>query len=306
MKILLTGGAGFIASHIAEAYISEGHEVLIVDDLSTGKKENIPGEAHFEEVDIRSKKLKKIIRDFKPEVLNHHAAQINLRYSLDHPVEDAQINIIGMLNVINLFREAGGKKIIFASSGGAIYGETDTIPTPEETIPRPTSPYGSAKFAGEMYLYNFYYVYDLPYIALRYSNVYGPRQDPSGEAGVVAIFISKILNGERPVIFGDGEQTRDFVFVKDVAEANLRALHSDYIGAVNIGTSRETSVNELFDIIASLLNYHEKPEYGPPVTGELKRSALDNTLASRVLGWEPHTSLREGIGETVQYFLHKK
>ncbi len=306
MRIIITGGAGFIASHIAEAYISEGHEVLIIDNLYSGNKNNIPREASFEEVDIRSKKLRKIFKEFKPDILNHHAAQINLRYSLEHPVEDADINIIGMLNLINTFKEVGGKKIIFASSGGAIYGETEIIPTPENTLPQPTSPYGTAKLAGEMYLYNFYYVYELPYIALRYSNVYGPRQDPSGEAGVVAIFISKILEGNKPTIFGDGEQTRDFVFVKDVAEANLRALGSSYVGKINIGTGIETSVNKLYSIIASLLNYKEKPEYGPPVAGELRRSALDNSFAKKILGWEPKTGITEGIGETIQFFLHKK
>ena len=306
MRVVITGGAGFIASHIAEAYLSEGHEVLIIDNFFTGKPENIPREANFEEMDIRSKKLKKILKEFKPEVINHHAAQINLRFSLEHPLEDADINIMGLLNLIEAFREAGGKKIIFASSGGAIYGETEDIPTPETHLPKPTSPYGTAKLAGEMYLYNNYYVHEIPYIALRYSNVYGPRQDPSGEAGVVAIFISKILDGKEPVIFGDGEQTRDFVFVKDIAEANLRALESDYVGEINIGTGKETSVNQLFEVIASLLNYNQKPRYDAPIPGELRRSALDNSLAKKILRWEPRTMLREGIGETIQFFLHKR
>ncbi len=306
MRVVITGGAGFIASHIAEAYLSEGHEVLIIDNFFTGKPENIPREANFEEMDIRSKKLKKILKEFKPEIINHHAAQINLRFSLEHPLEDADINIMGVLNLIEAFREAGGKKIIFASSGGAIYGETENIPTSETHLPKPTSPYGTAKLAGEMYLYNNYYVHEIPYIALRYSNVYGPRQDPSGEAGVVAIFISKILDGKEPVIFGDGEQTRDFVFVKDVAEANLRALESDYVGEINIGTGKETSVNQLFEVIASLLNYNKKPRYDAPIPGELRRSALDNSLAKKILGWEPRTTLREGIGETIQFFLHTR
>ncbi len=306
MRIILTGGAGFIGSHVAEAYLSEGHEVLIIDNLSTGKEENIPDGAKFEKIDIRSGKIKKIFRDFKPEILNHHAAQINLRYSIDHPVEDAEINILGMVNLLEAFREVNGKKVIFASSGGAMYGETEKIPTPEDHPPKPTSPYGTAKVTGEMYLYNYYYIHEIPYIALRYANVYGPRQDPSGEAGVVAIFISRILEGKTPRIYGDGEQTRDFVFVKDVAEANLRALSSDFVGGINIGTGRETSVNALFSEIASLLNYKEKPIYDDPIPGELRRSAIDNSIAKRVLGWEPRWRLREGLGETIQFFLHRR
>ncbi len=306
MKILLTGGAGFIGSHIAEAYIAEGHEVMIIDDLSHGKKENIPPEAEFVQIDIRSKKIEKIIKDFKPQVLNHHAAQINLRYSIEHPVEDAEINILGMLNLVEAFRKVGGKKVIFASSGGAIYGETDQIPSPETLFPSPLSPYGTAKLTGENYLRNFYLTYDLPYIALRYSNVYGPRQYPLGDAGVIAIFILKILEGETPVIYGDGTQTRDFIYVKDVAEANLRATDSDFCGEINIGTGKETSVNRLFEIISSILNYHGNPVHGEAVSGEVSRSALDNSLARKILNWEPKTNLREGIGETVQYFLHQR
>lgn len=304
MRILVTGGAGFIGSHVVDGYIDLGHEVVIVDDLSTGRKEFINPKAKFYQVDIRDKdKIEKIFKIEKPQILNHHAAQISVRVSVDDPNFDAQVNIIGLLNLLESAKKNKVKKIIFASSGGAVYGEAKKIPTPEDYQPlNPISPYGVSKLASEYYL-NFYHkTYGIEYFALRYANVYGPRQNPHGEAGVVAIFSLKLLKGENPIINGDGLQTRDYVYVGDVVEANKLALHSSVVGAFNIGTSQETSVLEIFKNLKEIIGSGLKAKHGPEKTGEQKRSCLDCELAKKVLGWSAKVNLKEGLVQTVKYF----
>ena len=250
MRILVTGGAGFIGSHVVDAYVQAGHDVLVVDNLSTGKRENLPVQARFVEADIQDPAVRQLIVLEKIEIVSHHAAQMDVRRSVADPLYDARVNILGMLNVLEGAREAHVKKFIFASSGGAIYGEQEAFPAAEEHPTAPISPYGVSKRAGEHYLYFYRVEYGLPSIALRYANIYGPRQDPHGEAGVVAIFTQRLLAGEQPVINGDGKQTRDYVFVGDVAQANLAALQVDYDGPLNIGTGSETTVNQLFTLSA--------------------------------------------------------
>ncbi|OGG26455.1 UDP-glucose 4-epimerase [Candidatus Gottesmanbacteria bacterium RIFCSPLOWO2_01_FULL_39_12b] len=304
MKIVVTGGAGFIASHIVDAYISQGHNVVVVDDLSTGKKEFVSQKARFYQVDIRdNEKIEKIFKKEKPEVLNHHAAQISVRNSVDNPQFDAEVNIIGLLNLLEAGRKTGVRKVIFASSGGVVYGEASKLPTPESYTPlQPLSPYGVTKLVSEHYL-NFYdKTYNLPYVALRYANVYGPRQNPHGEAGVVAIFSLKLLRGEIPTINGDGFQTRDYIYVGDVVEANIKALETANIGAFNIGTGIETNVVEIFEEIKRCVGSDINANYGPEKTGEQKRSSLDNKLALEKLSWSPKVFLAEGIKKTVDYF----
>ena len=304
MKIVVTGGAGVIASHIVDAYISQGHNVVVVDDLSTGKKEFVSQKARFYQVDIRdNEKIEKIFKKEKPEVLNHHAAQISVRNSVDNPQFDAEVNIIGLLNLLEAGRKTGVRKVIFASSGGVVYGEASKLPTPESYTPlQPLSPYGVTKLVSEHYL-NFYdKTYNLPYVALRYANVYGPRQNPHGEAGVVAIFSLKLLRGEIPTINGDGFQTRDYIYVGDVVEANIKALETANIGAFNIGTGIETNVVEIFEEIKRCVGSDINANYGPEKTGEQKRSSLDNKLALEKLSWSPKVFLAEGIKKTVDYF----
>ncbi len=246
MKILITGGAGFIGSHITDAAIDAGMEVVIIDNLFTGKKENLNPCAKFYLADIRHKDIADIFADEKPDVVCHHAAQVSVRNSVEDPCLDAEINVVGSINVIDNCKKFGVKKIVFASSGGAIYGEQEKFPAPEDHPARPDSPYGAAKLSVEHYLYIYKKVFGLKYIALRYSNVYGPRQDPHGEAGVVAIFTGKMLSGQTPFINGDGGQTRDYVYVKDVVQANMLAFQSDAEGPFNVGTGIETDVNRLY------------------------------------------------------------
>lgn len=307
MKILITGGAGFIASHVADKYIEAGHEVRIVDNLSSGNRGNINPKAMFSQVDINDKEaLAEVIEEFQPEVINHHAAQINVRVSVDNPELDAKINILGTINLLEIARHTSSvRHIIFASTGGAIYGDADIIPTPENYPAWPISPYGIAKLTVEHYLYYYHHLYKLGYTVLRYGNVYGPRQNPHGEAGVVAIFYNKAKAGESLRINGDGEQTRDFVYVGDVADANLKALEKMPVGSFNIGTSIKTSVNELTDgILATLPN---KPEvlHSPAKDGEQQTSCLDISKASQILEWKPSVNLAEGLSKTAEYFLNK-
>lgn len=304
MKILVTGGAGFIASHIVDAYIVDGHELVIMDDLSTGKKEFINPKARFYQVDIRNREeIETIIEKEKPHVINHHAAQISVRESVADPINDAQINILGFLNLLEAGRKNGLKKIILASSGGVVYGESSIIPTPESYTPlTPQSPYGITKLASEYYLNYFYQSFKIPFIALRYGNVYGPRQNPHGEAGVVAIFTLKLLIGETPIINGDGKQTRDYVYVGDVVEANRKALISDKTGAFNIGTSEETDVEEIFNTLKRLTGSNLEAKYGPAKAGEQKRCCLDCKLAAKILNWQVKTTFEEGLHQTVEYF----
>lgn len=304
MKILITGGAGFIASHIADAYIKLGHKVIVIDNLSTGRREFVNKKARFYKADIRARvEIERIIQSEQPEIINHHAAQISVRASVNDPLFDAQVNILGLLNLLEVGRKAKVAKIIFASSGGAIYGETNILPTPENFRPlQPLSPYGISKLTSEYYLNFYYQVYKIPYIALRYSNVYGPRQNPHGEAGVVAIFTRKLLHRETPTINGDGKQTRDYVYVGDVVEANKKALATSSFGAFNVGTGVETNVVELYESLKEIMKVDIKAKYDSARSGEQKRSCLDAKLAKKELGWQAKINFSEGLEKTVKYF----
>jgi UDP-glucose 4-epimerase len=302
MRILVTGGAGFIGSHIVDTYLNAGHDVIVVDDLSTGKRENLNPKARFVQADILDPTVRQLIVQEKIEVLNHHAAQMDVRRSVADPLFDARVNILGMLNLLEGAREAGVKKIVFASSGGTVYGEQETFPATEEHSTRPICPYGVSKRTGEHYLYFYHVEYRIPYIAFRYANIYGPRQDPHGEAGVVAIFTLRLLAGEQPIINGDGKQTRDYVFVGDVARANLAALQTDYTGPINIGTGSETDVNQLFDYLRQLTESPAPEVHGPAKSGEQRRSVLDWGWAQQLLGWQPEMKIEEGLRRTVEYF----
>jgi UDP-glucose 4-epimerase len=303
MKIIVTGGAGFIASHIVDAFLREGHEVFIIDDLSSGRRENINPNATFYHMDIRKRsELEEIFSLVQPDIVDHHAAQINVRRSVEDPVYDASINIIGTLNILELSRRYGVKKVIFASTGGAIYGEVDGL-ADESTPTLPISPYGASKRAVEIYLNYYNTVFGLNYVALRYANVYGPRQDPFGEAGVIAIFSERILSGKPCIIYGDGEQTRDYVYVMDVVDANIKALTCP-TGIYNIGTSIETSVNQLIEFLKEASGRDFPVIYDAPRQGEVRRIALSYKRANEVLGWKPNISLKDGIRETFQYFAN--
>lgn len=302
MKVLVTGGAGFIASHIADRYISEGYDVVIVDDLSSGKIENLNPKAAFYKVDIRDKGLSAVFEKEKPDIINHHAAQMDVRRSVSDPAFDADVNIFGMLNLLQNSVRYGVKKIIFASSGGTVYGEQDVFPAPESHPTNPLCPYGISKLAGEKYLFYYKEVHGLNYAALRYGNVYGPRQNPHGEAGVVAIFTTKLLKGEQPVINGDGSQTRDYVYVEDVVESNWQATVKDFCGSVNIGTGKETDVNEIFTKLVNLMGYKVEEVHGPPKAGEQRRVFLDVKKAKEAFGWKANTSLDVGLRKTVEFF----
>lgn len=302
-KILVTGGAGFIGSHIVDIYLKNNYEVVVVDNFSSGKKENLPANIKLYKADISDiSMLDEIFKIEKPNIVNHHAAQINVRESISNPQSDAKINIIGGLNLLEVSKKYDVEKIIFASTGGAIYGDTDLIPTKEGHLEQPISPYGIAKLAFEKYLYYYKEVFGLSYVVLRYSNVYGPRQNAQGEAGVVSIFIDKILNNEQPLINGDGLQTRDFVYVEDVANANLLALKDSNIATYNVSTGIETNINDLFDIIAK--NFPKKilKKYNSEIAGEQKRSCLSYEKAKKALNWQPKFNLEEGINKTVEYF----
>ena len=308
MKILVTGGAGFIGSHIVDQLIEKGHTVVILDNLVTGKKENINPQAKFIQKDLANySDVEKVFEEENPEVVYHLAAQIDVRKSVADPVFDAQINILGSLNLIRLAHKFQVKKIIFSSTGGAIYGETSNRPTPEGEPEFPLSPYGIGKLTTEKYL-NFYHkVFGLNYTILRYANVYGPRQNAYGEAGVVAIFMQKMKEGFAPVINGEGYQTRDYVYVGDVVRANILALEAmEKVGTYNIGTGVETSVNELFGAINTLFEGRFKATYGPGKAGEQLTSSLDHTKAQKELGWEPSFELKNGLKETFLWFQNKK
>ncbi len=302
MRILITGGAGFIGSNVADGYAAEGHELLVIDDLSSGREGNIPREARFVLCDIGSDTAVEAIRSFRPEVVNHHAAQINVRASVRDPQFDARVNILSTLQLLEACREHGVKKFLFASSGGAGYGEQEQFPADETHPVRPVSPYGAAKMSVELYLHFYQVQYGLEYTSLRYANVYGPRQDPHGEAGVVAIFCTRLLQGQRAIVNGDGEQTRDYVYVGDVVRANLSALTLGSGLAVNIGTGVENSVNTLFRTLRELTGSSQEEIHGPAMPGEQLRSCLENRLASEVLGWYPEVSLEEGLARTVSFF----
>ena len=306
MNILVTGGAGFIGSHLADAFIKAGHFVTIVDDLSMGKRENVNVDAEFYQLDVRSEHLRNVFRDDQFDAVVHQAAQMDVRKSVTDPMFDASVNIIGTLNLLEMCREYNIKKVLFSSTGGAIYGEQERFPADEEHPLRPISPYGIAKLSIEKYLYYYHAVHGLNYISLRYANVYGPRQSPHGEAGVVAIFTSKMLAGEQPLINGDGKQTRDYVFVDDVVKANLLALQYDGSGIFNVGTGVETSVNEIFGLLRSITGAKCEEQHASAKQGEQQRSVIDTKLFEKKFGWRPGTQLREGLARTVEYFKRQE
>lgn len=300
MKILVTGGAGFIGSHVADACVAAGHTVVIVDDLSMGKEENVNRAATFYKIDIRDRQIAEVFRNEKFNIVMHHAAQMDVRKSVQDPLFDASVNILGTINLLENARATGVRKFMFASTGGAIYGEQERFPADEDHPLRPLSPYGIAKLAVEKYLYCYREVHGLPFISLRYANIYGPRQNPHGEAGVVAIFGQKMLDGERPVINGDGSQTRDYTYVDDIVRANMLALEYDRSEIFNVGTGIETDVNQLFRSLRDLTGVKCAEEHGPAKKGEQQRSVLDSSRIRNALGWTPNVTLQEGLDRTVE------
>jgi UDP-glucose 4-epimerase len=302
MKVLVTGGAGFIGSHVCDQFLEHGHEVFALDDLSGGKKENLAPAVKLLQLDIRSPDAARWITTEKPDVICHLAAQMDVRRSVDDPRFDAEVNVGGMLNLLEAARKVSLKKFLFSSTGGAIYGEQDVFPAPESHPTRPVSPYGVSKAAGELYLGYYRAQYGLPYVALRYSNVYGPRQNPHGEAGVVAIFSQRLVKGQPCTIYGEGKQTRDYVYGLDVARANYLAFEKEFVGAVNIGTGIETDVNQLYAMLAEGAGSKQAATHAPARAGEQQRSVIDPTRARMVLGWEPKMQLREGLATTLKFF----
>lgn len=305
-KVLVTGGAGFIGSHVADAHLDRGDRVWIVDDLSSGRVENVPAAADFHRLDIADERVGDLIRSVGFDLVNHHAAQIDVRVSVEDPVRDASVNVAGLLNVLEAARASGTGRVVFVSSGGVVYGEPREFPTPERAPKEPRSPYGVTKLAGEHYLNYYREVHGMEYVALRYGNVYGPRQDPHGEAGVVAIFSRRLLRGEPLVVYGDGEQTRDYVYVGDVVRANLLAARMELPAApgidaraYNVGTGRETSVNRLADVLEEAAGIRTAHIFRDARPGELRRSAL---ATGRILerGWAPALTLREGLAATFE------
>ena len=297
MRALVTGGAGFIGSHVADGLLARGDEVTILDDLSAGRRENVPAGARLVEGDIRDPAA--VFAEVKPEVCFHLAAQKDVRISVARPDHDAELNVIGTIRVLEAAREHG-TQIVFSSTGGAMYGECEE-PATEDKKPEPLAPYGTSKLAGEEYLATYNRLYGARHVSLRLGNVYGPRQDPHGEAGVVAIFFSRLLDGETPTIFGDGKQTRDYIYVGDVVRATLASQEVDG-GVYNVGTGRETSVLELLELCVRVAGRDVEPEFAPPRAGELQRSVLDPGRAVDELGWRPERSLEEGLRETWEWF----
>lgn len=305
MNILVTGGAGFIGSNVADAFIENGHSVIIIDDFSSGRDENVNPKAKVYRMDIRDAGVEKILRDEKIVVMCHHAAQMDVRRSVSDPQFDASVNVLGFLNLMEAGRKHGLKKVIFSSTGGAIYGEQDHFPADESHATRPLSPYGITKLVTEKYLFFYKEVYGIEHVILRYANIYGPRQNPHGEAGVVAIFASKMLKGEQPVINGDGKQTRDYVFVGDVVKANLLALPYKGSNIFNIGTGIETDVNQLFRHIKNHTGSTCAEEHAPAKAGEQMRSVISSKKIHVELGWTPTVTIEEGLKRTVEYFKNK-
>jgi UDP-glucose 4-epimerase len=306
-RILITGGAGFIGSTIADLFLAAGWEVAVLDDLSSGKRENVPAGARFYPVDVRSGAAHEVVRKEQPRVICHHAAQIDVRRSMADPRLDADVNVGGLLNLMQAAVEARSvEHVVFASSGGATYGDTDVVPTPESHPQRPVSHYGAAKAASELYLGVYRANFGIPFAALRYSNVYGPRQDPHGEAGVVAIFCGRLLDGRPCTIFGDGSQTRDYVFAGDVARANLLAAEKRFDGPLNVGTGIETDVVRLYGHLARAAGVSGPPEHAPARLGEQRRSCIDPTAAASAIGWRPEIALDEGLARTFEWFEQRR
>lgn len=300
MKILVTGGAGFIGSNVVDAYVDLEHEVIVADDLSSGKRENVNPKARLVEVDIVSPEMTELVMREKPDVINHHAAQTSVRHSVDNPLDDCRRNILGSLNIIEAARQAEVGKVIYISSGGAVYGEPETLPCPEENPIRADSPYGASKHGPEHYLDIYHRLFGLGYTTLRYGNVYGPRQDPHGEAGVIAIFTARMLAGQQCTINGTGEQERDFVYVGDCVSANVAALEKGNGETINIGSGEGSTINRIFELLKDTTGYDQNVNYGPAKPGETFRIYLDISRAARVLDWTPRMPLAEGLARTVE------
>jgi len=304
VRIIVTGGAGFIGSHVVEAYVAAGHELLVIDSLwehGGGRRANVPSGVSLVHMDIRDEAIGRVFSDFKPEVVNHHAAQHSVAISVRDPLFDAQVNVIGLLNVLEHAQKSGARKTIFASSG-ATFGTPERLPIGDDTPQRPTSPYGISKMVAEQYLRFYRNEREMDFTALRYGNVYGPRQDPNGEAGVVAIFVGKFLAHRAVRIDWDGDQTRDYVYVGDVAQVNVAALERGSGGCYVIGTGRKTSVNEIYQAISDISGFQAPIERGPRRPGDARDAQFDSVRATMELGWTPKTPLRDGIKATYDYF----
>jgi UDP-glucose 4-epimerase len=299
--VLATGGAGFIGSHLADALLKRGDEVIVIDDLSTGSSQNLNPDAEFHQLDIRSRQAAELVRRRRPDAIVHHAAQMSVSRSVREPAFDADVNLMGSINLLEAARQAEAR-FIFASTGGALYGDADILPTPETYPAWPVSPYGVSKLAFEHYLHCYGVQHGLGYTALRYANVFGPRQNPHGEAGVVAIFCLNLLSAEPPTVNGDGKQTRDFIHVADVVRANLAALDSDQRGHFNVGTGRPCDINTLFEMIEGRMEVSIGKRHGPARPGDQRTSVLDSSLIADKLGWQPEMSLEAGVADTVDWF----
>jgi UDP-glucose 4-epimerase len=308
-RVLVTGGAGFIGSHIAQAYLAGGWEVVVLDDLSRGKERNIPSGARFVRADVRSPEARRVLAEGGFTVLNHHAAQIDVRVSVDEPALDAAINVVGLVNLLDGAGAGGVRRVVFASSGGVVYGDPEVVPTPETAPKAPISPYGVSKLAGEYYMRALAALRGFEAVAMRYANVFGPRQDPKSEAGVVSIFVSRLLENRPLTVFGNGQQTRDYVFVRDVARANVLASTAavpagDGIDATafNIATAKQTNVLELAEMVGRVMGQKPEIEFAPARAGELFRSSLDVSKARKVLGWKPEVGFDDGLPQLVDWF----
>ena len=311
-KVLITGGAGFVGGHVVDAHIARGDRVWVIDDLSSGRLASVPSGAELVEMDIADPRARELILDVDFDLINHHAAQIDVRASVADPVADARVNIAGLLNILEAARDAGTGRVVFVSSGGVVYGEPEVYPTPEDAPKRPVSPYGVSKLAGEYYLDYFRAVHGLDYVALRYSNVYGPGQDPHGEAGVVAIFCNRLIDGEPLDIYGDGAQTRDYVYVEDVAAANLLASEmplpdGDGIDAraYNVGTGEASSVNTMATLLEEVAGVRPGRVHRDARPGEVRRNVL-STARIRGMGWSPARTLREGLARTFRHIASER
>lgn len=306
MRAMVTGGAGFIGSTLVDALVASGAQVSVVDDLSRGQRSRVPNDVDFHQLDIVDHSLAAVIASAAPEVVFHLAAQIDVRRSVSEPLVDTRINVLGTVNVLEACARASVHRVVFASSGGALYGDTAVLPTPETHPCNPASAYGAAKLAGETYGAVFQQVHGLEFVALRYANVYGPRQDPHGEAGVVAIFAQRLVSGDDALINGDGGQTRDYVYVDDVVAANLRAAQTSTLGAYNIGTARACDVNQVYALMASAAASKRPARHGPAKPGEQRVSCLDITRAAELLRWQPRVTLEDGLSRTVAWFASQR
>ena len=302
LRILVTGGAGFIGSHVVDGFLDQDHHVTVIDNLSMGRRENVNPKARFVLMDIRAKECQEIFDQGKFDVVCHHAAQMDVRMSVDDPMHDADVNVLGTINLLQNCVHFGVKKFLFASTGGAVYGKQHIFPCDETHATNPVSPYGITKLTTEKYLFYYHVEFNLNYVILRYSNVYGPRQNPKGEAGVVAIFTEKILAGNQPIIHGDGKQTRDYIYVEDVVRANLKGCRFEGSDTFNIGTGIETDVNRIFQLINEKTGGRAREKHGPPKKGEQRRSAISYKKAEKGLDWKPAIGLEHGLERTIHYF----